>query len=321
MKDYKVKPLTKEQILISIDRLTRFKHPEEKYLRVFKDIITSNLIYPKFKRCELDEMDYIALTQLAEYVFNYSLDGQADLSINQKLAEYENSVFETDYNTQQLLRNNFNYASAIKLIPKNAPLNLKWLKSLGEVGYSNIARQLHALRFPVEKLVICEGITEETLLPEFARLLGYDFDKNGVYVLSAGGKNQVVKMFYKFTETFKLPIFVLLDNDALENSEEIKPRLRECDKIYLLKSGEFEDALPVKLLEKTLRYATENISLPLDDDIKMGHTVEYLEEFFKHRGLHEFKKAEFAQMLKSNLSDTIELSDEIKNVIELIKTL
>ena len=215
MKDYKVKPLTKEQILISIDRLTRFKHPEEKYLRVFKDIITSNLIYPKFKRCELDEMDYIALTQLAEYVFNYSLDGQADLSINQKLAEYENSVFETDYNTQQLLRNNFNYASAIKLIPKNAPLNLKWLKSLGEVGYSNIARQLHALRFPVEKLVICEGITEETLLPEFARLLGYDFDKNGVYVLSAGGKNQVVKMFYKFTETFKLPIFVLLDNDAL----------------------------------------------------------------------------------------------------------
>ena len=36
----KIKPLTKEQILISLDRLTRFKNPEIKYLRVFKDIIT-----------------------------------------------------------------------------------------------------------------------------------------------------------------------------------------------------------------------------------------------------------------------------------------
>lgn len=321
MNDFKVKPLTKEQILISIDRLTRFKHPEDKYLRVFKDIITSNLIYPKFKRSELDNMDYAALTRLAEYIFNLSLDGLADEKINHKVAEYEKSVFYTDENTQQLLNNKLNYASAIELIPENAPLNLKWLMSLREVEDSRIVRELHALRFPVEKLVLCEGITEETLLPEFARIMDYDFDKNGIYVLSAGGKNQVVKLFYKFSTTFKLPIFVLLDNDASENSEEIKPRLRDCDRIYLLKSGEFEDALPVKLLKKTLLYATENISLPLEDDIKAGHTVEYLEEFFRHRGLHEFKKAEFAQMLKSNLSDSIELSDEIKNVIEAIKTL
>ena len=73
MKDYKVKPLTKDQILISLDRLTRFKYTEEKYLRVFKDIILSNMINPRFKRHQLDVMDYSELTKLAEYVINSSL--------------------------------------------------------------------------------------------------------------------------------------------------------------------------------------------------------------------------------------------------------
>ena len=38
----KYKKLTKEQLLISFDRLTRFKEPVIKYERVFKDIILSN---------------------------------------------------------------------------------------------------------------------------------------------------------------------------------------------------------------------------------------------------------------------------------------
>ena len=54
----KYKKLKKEQLLISIDRLTRFKPTEEKYLRVFKDIIISNLIEPKLKKSELENMDY-----------------------------------------------------------------------------------------------------------------------------------------------------------------------------------------------------------------------------------------------------------------------
>lgn len=51
----KIKPLTEEQLIISIDRLTRFKDTETKYLRVFKDIITNNLIEPKYKKSELDD--------------------------------------------------------------------------------------------------------------------------------------------------------------------------------------------------------------------------------------------------------------------------
>lgn len=321
MENFRAKPLTNEQILISIDRLTRFKPTEEKYLRVFKDIIISNLVYPKYKRQELDNMDYEKLTKLADYVFELSLGNAKSLDINKKLEVYENSVFKLDVNSKRLLDNNINYEEAIKLIDENSPINLRWLKSLESSDNLSEMRQLHALRFPVKKLVICEGLTEEILLPEFAKLLGYDFDCNGVYVISAGGKNQVVKLFYKMVDLLNIPVFVLLDSDALENSHEIETKLRPIDKIYLLKSGEFEDILPVDLVEKTLIYATENISLPAVECIEKGHTVEFLEDFFKHRGLHEFKKAEFAEMVKENLSSTAEVSEEIKSVIKAIELL
>ncbi len=318
MKNLKIKPLTNEQILVSLDRLTRFKYTEDKYLRVFKDIITSNLVYPKFKKQDLDGMSYSDITQLATDIFNYTLGEPASLVINQRLAEYEKSVFFIDNNIEVLLDNTINYEVAISFISDNAPLNLKWLKSLRFSINDSNNRFLHSLKYPLTKLVICEGITEEILLPEFSKMLGYDFDKNGVYILSAGGKNQVVKLFYKLADIVRLPIFVLLDKDAQYNSLQIEPKLRHFDKVYLLQSGEFEDILPRELLEKTLKYATENISNSPINEIESGHTVEFLEDFFKHRGLHEFKKAEFATMVKENLSVNINLSDEIKNVISSI---
>ena len=65
----KIKPLTKEQLIISVDRLTRFKDTETKYLRVFKDIILNNLIEPKFKKIDLDKMDYEQIKILAQEIF------------------------------------------------------------------------------------------------------------------------------------------------------------------------------------------------------------------------------------------------------------
>ena len=73
MNNLKVKPLTKEQLLISIDRLTRFKNTEEKYLRVFFDILVNNLIYPKYRKSDLEIMDYEQLKLLAQEVINTSI--------------------------------------------------------------------------------------------------------------------------------------------------------------------------------------------------------------------------------------------------------
>lgn len=327
LEEIKFKPLDRDRIVIGVDRLTRFKETESKYLRVFKDILINNLISPKYKKSEIDEMDYSVLKDIAEHIINSSLEilvpnAAQDLVINKRLAEYEKTLFKLNPEVEKLLDNKINYSAVIKIIPDNPPINLKWLIMLSKSGNPEADSFLHALHFPIKKLVICEGITEEILLPEFARILDYDFDKYGVHLISAGGKNQVVRMFYKFAEILKIPIFILLDSDAAKNYNEILPRLRSGDKIYILEHGEFEDILPSALIEKTLAYSIANISsTPREDFDRSGGMVHYLEEYFRHRGVHEFKKADFAQALKLNIAGPEDVSDEFKNIISVLRAM
>lgn len=323
----KIKPLSKEQIIISIDRLTRFKNPEVKYLRVFKDLLINNLISPKFKKSQLDEMDYAQLRDYAQEIINYSLSLMnvpidEDYSINQKLLDYETKIFLLDENTSVLLKNKINYRACLNFIDENAPVNLKWLKNIVKSDDLTQLRRKYCLRFPLEKIVITEGITEEILLPEFAKICEYDFDKNGIYMLSAGGKNQVVKLFYQLAETLQIPIFVLLDKDAMDNYNEIKPKLRAFDSVHVLEGGEFEDVLPLNLIKKALSYDLKNISMlesgSFDETLGM---VKNLEEIFRHRGMHEFKKADFAQIVKKNISSKDDVSPEIADIIRKIKNI
>ena len=325
MNNVKVKPLTKEQLTISIDRLTRFKNPEVKYLRVFGELITNNLIQPKYKKSDIEKMDSEEVKNLAELIINYSLENlglpkDEDYIINQRLYDYEKSVYIISENIEKFLKNKINYKAFVTLIDENSPKNLKWLKALGSPMDIKQERFKNSLRFPVEKVVIAEGATEETLLPEFAKRCGYDFDKEGIYVLSAGGKNQVVKLYYRLVDSLKLPIFVLLDKDAKENLEEIKPKLRPIDKIHLLACGEFEDLLPLELVQRTLDYQLNNISM-MEKEMLNAHEprVKILEEVFKTRGMHEFKKVEFAQMVKKNIKTNADISDEICEIINEIK--
>ena len=325
MNNVKVKPLTKEQLTISIDRLTRFKNPEVKYLRVFGELITNNLIQPKYKKSDIEKMDSEEVKNLAELIINYSLENlglpkDEDYIINQRLYDYEKSVYIISENIEKFLKNKINYKAFVTLIDENSPKNLKWLKALGSPMDIKQERFKNSLRFPVEKVVIAEGATEETLLPEFAKRCGYDFDKEGIYVLSAGGKNQVVKLYYILVDSLKLPIFVLLDKDAKENLEEIKPKLRSIDKIHLLACGEFEDLLPLELVQRTLDYQLNNISMMEKEMLNAPEPrVKILEEVFKTRGMHEFKKVEFAQMVKKNIKTNADISDEICEIINEIK--
>lgn len=325
MNNVKVKPLTKEQLTISIDRLTRFKNPEVKYLRVFGELITNNLIQPKYKKSDIEKMDSEEVKNLAEFIINYSLENlglpkDEDYIINQRLYDYEKSVYIISENIEKFLKNKINYKAFVTLIDENSPKNLKWLKALGSPMDIKQERFKNSLRFPVEKVVIAEGATEETLLPEFAKRCGYDFDKEGIYVLSAGGKNQVVKLYYRLVDSLKLPIFVLLDKDAKENLEEIKPKLRPIDKIHLLACGEFEDLLPLELVQRTLDYQLNNISMMEKEMLNAPEPrVKILEEVFKTRGMHEFKKVEFAQMVKKNIKTNADISNEICEIINEIK--
>lgn len=323
----KIKPMTKQQIIISLDRLTRFKVPEEKYLRVFKDIITSNLISPKLSKKKIDTMNYEKIALLAQNIINFSLkslniEPSKDFSINKQLLKYEKSIFKLDEISTKLLENEIDYKSATKLFDsKKIPKNLIWLKILSENKNQIKQRNACATRFPIEKILLTEGITEEILMPKFGEICDFDFDKEGINLISAGGKNQVVKSFYKFADVLKLPIFVLLDNDAKDNYEEIKPKLRKKDIVHVLKSGEFEDLLPLNLIKRTLnRHFKNYFSVTLDELRDEKPMTKILEELFKSRGL-EFKKAEFAHLVAENIESKKDVSTEIENIILELKTL
>lgn len=317
----KIKALTEAQILISLDRLTRFKSTEDKYLRVFKDVIISNLLSPKFKKSQLDLMDYAVLTEYAQNVFNYSIyelgaSPSGDLLINKKLSMYEKSVFKCDENIEKLIENKIDYSAALTLLNgDDLVINLKWLKSLSSDSNQVENRVNFGLKFPIQKVLIVEGITEEILLPKFAMICGHDFDKMGITLISAGGKNQVVKLFYQFAEILKLPMFVLLDNDAKENYEEILPKLRKHDLVHVLESGEFEDILPLNLIKRTLNRHLRNYSSVSIDDLRQDFPMtQILADVFKQRGM-DFKKAEFASLVGENIETPSDSSPEIERII------
>lgn len=318
----KYKKLTKEQIIISLDRLTRFKNTKDKYFRVFTDILISNLIEPKLRKADIEKLDYSVLTEYAAEIFNNSIEQLSNIkdnSINTILRDYENNIYINDSETQKLLNNNINYKDAISLIDENSPINLKWLKSL-TIGFGKDLRETHLLKYPIERVLLVEGITEEILLPAFAKLLGYDFYAKGVQIIAAGGKNQVVKIYYKLAEALKIPIFILLDRDAEENIRQIKPKLREIDKIHLVGCGEFEDLLPKSLIIKTVNNHFENFMSINETDLEKEEPMaKILEEIFKTKGLHEFKKAEFAKLVRDNINSGSDISEEIRAIIDEIK--
>jgi len=320
----KFKPLTKEQLVISLDRLTRFKNTKEKYQRVFSDIITSNLIEPKIKKNDILTLPVQTLVNYVTTIFNHSLDNTTEnFVINDILTSYENSLFNNDSETQEYLNNKINYRELLKFVNEDVCTNLMWLKSLLSLKTNLVEnRERYNLKYPIEKVILVEGVTEETLLPAFSKFLNFDFYKKGIHIIGAGGKNQVVKAYYKLSQELKVPIFVLLDRDAKENIEQIQPKLRKQDKIHLVSCGEFEDILPKTLIIKTVNKHFKNFLQITATDLNSPlPTAKVLEELFKTKGLHEFKKADFAKLVKENISDKDDISEEITRIVQEIASI
>ena len=329
----KYKILTKEQIIISLDRLTRFKNTKEKYLRVFSDILITSLIEPKLKKVDIEKLDFSIISEYVSEIFNTSIENHLSLKltydnfINKFLKDYENSIFINDDETQKLLNNTINYKQALSLIGNTTKINLNWLVVISEyINNKDIdfdfLREQHYLKYPIQEVLLVEGITEEILLPVFSKYLNYDFYAKGIQIIAAGGKNQVVKKYYELAEQLKIPIFVLLDKDAEDNIKQIKPRLRKNDRIHLVSCGEFEDLLPASLIVKTVNSHFKNFLTITETDLNKEQTrVKVLDEIYKNKGYHEFKKAEFAKLVKENIENVTDISDEIRAIIAEIQSI
>lgn len=324
----KFSPVSKDDLVLALDRLTRFKYPEIKYYRVFSEIICKSLKEPVLSKSKIKELDPKTIRAIVEKIWNESVGlYNPDVSFDEKLHEIlKNEVFNT-YNLsdeiKSLVDSRINISAVLDLISNTlaAPINLKRLLMI-ENDLTNLIekREKFALRFPVEKVVLCEGITEEILLPRFSKLAGYDFDKFGVKLISAGGKNQVAKLYCELKDELKIPIFVLLDADAVETSNQIGKIKRAGDSIYLIKHGEFEDIFSLNLIKRTINKRFKNICECSISDFKLDKPMtKILSDFFRLHELGDFQKADFAKELAENLKYGTDLTDEIHTVINRIK--
>jgi len=182
-------------------------------------------------------------------------------------------------------------------------------------------RKKTGVLYPVELLVLVEGITEEILLPVFSEFAGVNFKKNGIKILSSGGKNQVLRLYKKLSREINLPILMLFDSDASKEAEYIKNSLRSIDDIYVIAKGEFEDILPDKLICKTVNVHYRLVGkinlFEIAGSEKKSHT---LMELWKKKGFGEFKKAEFARIVADNISKKSDMSEELETIFSIINS-
>lgn len=321
-------PVTPDDLVLALDRLTRFKYPEIKYYRVFSELICKYVTEPKLSKKQIIELDTDILKSIIETLWNESVKlhnpaVKSDKHLQKILLKELYNTYNLSDEVKRLVDINININAVLDLIKDtfNAPLNLKRLLFI-ENDTNNLEekREKYALRFPVEKVVLCEGITEEILLPKFAKLAGYDFDRHGVKLISAGGKNQVAKLYCELKDELKIPVFILLDADAVETSERINCVLRKCDNVYLIKHGEFEDVFSLNLIKRTINKRFKNICECCVADFQHSEPMtKILTEFFRLNNLGDFQKADFAKELGENLKYNTDLTDEILLIIDKIK--
>lgn len=330
----KYKKIPKDYIRICIDRLTRFKPVYEKYERVFSDVLNKFLICAPDDLSDKSHLSIENFCAMAVEILNESIPFNFDSTVSKMLYNEEFNTFFIDENQMKYLDfglMNLNLTGAIQYIKneENLPCNLRRLVEFCENKNvpMPLLRQKNDFLHPVEKIVLTEGATEEILLSRFANKLGYDFNKEGIIVIGAGGKNQVARKYYKMVNEVKLPIFILLDYDATETKELIVSKIRKQDKIYLIKNGEFEDILPLHLIVESINHNfSNNLKCCIEDFDRNLKMTKNLHNLFKNKGFGEYKKAEFAKMVKNYLEydilDSLNIiSPDIAEIIDEIKVL
>lgn len=327
----KFKNIPDSYIKVILDRLFRLKPAYERFERVFDDILNKFLIKENPHELDFSHLGIDEKIEITTEIFNKTADKNCknDYFINEYIKQEEERLFVKNPLSQKYLASKLNFKGAFEIIKNDDDLkpNLKQLIEFNKTRKNPInLRQEGSFLFPVEKILLCEGATEEILLGELAKICGYDFKKEGVFVLGAGGKNQVARKYYSMVEDFKIPIFILLDSDANETKELILPKLRSFDRIYIIKNGEFEDILPKKLITDALNYRYNSCYRCLEDDFhKDAKTAKELYEIFKQKGFGDFKKADFAKTIKDYIKlftpKKEELTEEIMIITEKIKTL
>lgn len=123
-----------------------------------------------------------------------------------------------DYSDVRLVRKGANGTGVVMSdLPTNAKRQEKLIKELDP--------ERNELFFAT-RLLIVEGDTEKLALPEYARRLKIDLDRQGATIVEVGGKRNIPE-FANIALSFKIPVGILYDED----SSDFKDR-RDDEKLF-----------------------------------------------------------------------------------------
>lgn len=327
----KYKLLSFDELVINLDRLSRFKTPEESFDRVFSSIIYKNLISPKYSKYDIESLDAKVISNIVEEIWNasvFNLFGKYNTNCvanNALRLSIEKTFTNIETRTKVFLNSKLNFSLILQHLDyKSAPINLKFLiKVVSEFESENIdieklkyIREKYSLLFPIEKLIIVEGITEEILLPVFASKIKSDFNKNGVFILGAGGKSKSPTLYFKLKDKLKIPVVLLFDSDAKEICSSLQEQIKNKDKTILIESGEFEDIISINLLKRALNNEYQPVTPIIKEELHIYKKMcENIENFYRTRHLGEFKKSKLSKIIAKNVKYDTDITDEIKKII------
>lgn len=302
--DNKIKFMTIPEMSLALDRLTRFKYPETKLKRVYLETICAHSIKPAYKKNDLENITNKELKTLFEKIWNESIIHNfggisKDNALNKTFAAEEKKCYVLT-------------KEQIDLYPMQADF-----KTLTD-NLKKIPNNFLNYKTPT-KIVLTEGVTEEILLPEFSKLTEHNWIDENIKIVATGGKNQVIKQYKIYRNQIKIPIYILLDNDAKPVYDEIKQFMRKIDFIHLIEKGEIEDIIPINLFKNAINHEFKlqsKISIKdFDPNLSM---VKNLYEIYKNNGFGEFKKAKMAQLIKDLITSKTVLSSELHNIFNEI---
>ncbi|HEY9676514.1 MAG TPA: TOPRIM nucleotidyl transferase/hydrolase domain-containing protein [Drouetiella sp.] len=198
--------------------------------------------------------------------------------------------------------------------------------SLAHAKFTKLLHEFRALlptEFLPQAVVIVEGPTEELLLPKFAQTLGTDLKSFAVMIVSAGGAKQVARHYLLLRDIAAVPIVCLLDKDAEEQATIISDSIRDCDKLFVLQSGEIEDTFEASAFARYLNLYLETMPGSLQSvsakDFPTGVARKsLLAKLWKSRKLGDFDKIDFAETIAKNIRTASDVPAEFHAVLKFL---
>lgn len=180
--------------------------------------------------------------------------------------------------------------------------------------FRNLSNKHHSEAFFARKIILVEGPTEEECFPIYANGLGFDFDKEGVSIVAAGGKDNLAR-YYQLYTAFQIPTYLVFDNDA----GSVDKLALESNATLLRLFGEPETRTPSPII--TDRYAIFDCNF--EEQMKMAiGTSKYdaLEKDAK-REWNARGKGQNARYMALQLVAENNIPEFIKDIVTTIKKL